>query len=216
MRIAIPMRRAVLFAILFAVALILFFPLRLAVGGSGLSAREASGSVWSGSLKEARIGPAVLGDLDARLSPLALLTGRMRLDVARPSAAPDRLIGAFSLSRKNGSIESFTGLVPVEPTSQLQPITSVDLTDVTIRFRDGACDRAEGLVSANLSSEVMGTDLPAAVSGSPRCDAGSALFPLASPSGRERIELRLGGPKDGQGRVVVGGKVLAEWSQVSF
>ena len=68
MRIQVPMRRAVLFAALFAIALVAFLPLRLVLGGSGLTAREASGSVWAGRLKEARIGPAALGDLDARLS----------------------------------------------------------------------------------------------------------------------------------------------------
>ncbi|MFD1611584.1 type II secretion system protein N [Sphingomonas tabacisoli] len=191
MRIAIPMRPAVLFAILFAVALVLFFPLRLAVGGSGLSAREASGSVWSGSLKEARIGPAVLGDLDARLSPLALLTGRMLLYVARPSAAPDRMVGALGLSRNRRSVESASGLIPIDGAFGALPVASFELTDVTVRFRDGECDRAEGMVRANLSGD-GGLNLPASLTAAPRCDRGAVLLPFAVPTGGG-AEMRISG-----------------------
>jgi general secretion pathway protein N len=205
MRIAVPMRRAALFASLFALALLTFLPLRLVLGGSGLAAREANGSAWAGSLKEARIGPAVLGDLDARVSPLALLTGRLRLSLARPSAAPDRLAAALDLSRRRRSIESATGLVPVESVFGPLPVVSFELTDLTIRFRDGECDRAEGIVRANLSGGVAGMDLPASLSGAARCDRGAVLVPFASGAGTERIDLRLFGDGRWEARATVRG-----------
>jgi len=193
MRLRIPTRRTVLFAALFALALLIFLPLRLVLGwaGAGLTAREVSGSAWAGSLKEARAGPAVLGDLDARLAPVPLLLGRARLEVERPSAAPDRLVAAFDLSRNRRSAESVTGTVPVESRFGPLPIASFDLTDVTVRFRDGQCDRAEGLVRANLSGEVAGVALPASLSGAARCDRGALLLPLSG--GAEGLTLRIFG-----------------------
>ena len=195
MRLRVPMRRAVLFAALFAFALILFLPLRLALGliDSGLSAREASGTVWAGSLKEARFGPATLGDLNARLAFPPLLLGRARVELERPSAAPDRLAGAFGIAGNRRSVESVTGLIPVESRFGPLPIASFELTDLTVRFRDGACDRAEGLVRANLSGDVAGLSLPAGLSGAARCDRGALLLPLASGAGMEGMALRIYG-----------------------
>jgi general secretion pathway protein N len=194
MRVRIPMRRAVLFTAMFGFALILFLPLRLALGAAAdvLRAREASGSVWAGRLKEARIGPAALGDLDARLDPLALLVGEARIVVARPSAAPDRLAGAFGIARNRSSAESVTGVIPVESLFAPLPIGSLELTDVTVRFRDGACDRAEGLVRADISGEIAGLALPAGLSGAPRCDRGALLLPLTGGAG-EGLALRIFG-----------------------
>jgi general secretion pathway protein N len=188
MRIQVPMRRAVLFAALFAIALVAFLPLRLVLGGNGLTAREASGSVWAGRLKEARIGPAALGDLDARLAPLPLLVGHARVGLARPSGAPDRLTGALSLARHRRAIESVSGTIPIDSMGAL-PIASLSLTDVTVVFRDGTCDRAEGQVQASLS----GTGLPASLSGAVRCDSGALLLPLASGPGTEGVALRIFG-----------------------
>ena len=185
MRMQIPARRAVLFAALFALALVIFVPMRLALGllDDVFTAREASGTIWSGSLKEARIGAAALGDLEARLAPASLLVGRARIEVARPSAAADRLAGAFGVGRNRRSIESVTGTIPVESRFAPLPIASLDLTDVTVRFRDGQCDRAEGLVRANLTGETLGSPLPASLGGAVRCDRGALLLPLASGAG---------------------------------
>ena len=193
MRIRLPMRRVVLFAILFGLAALFLLPLRLAVGSSGLAAREASGSVWSGALKEARIGPAVLGDLDARVAPLPLLTGRMRIDLARPSAAPDRLTGALVLSRNRRAVEGASGVIPIDASIGALPVTSLELTDVTARFRDGTCDRAEGMVRANLSAGAAGSNLPASLSGALRCDQGAVLLPFVVGGTGGRVELRIFG-----------------------
>jgi general secretion pathway protein N len=190
MRIRLPMRRVVLFAALFVLALIAFLPLRLVLAGSGIAAREASGSVWSGALKEARIGPAVLGDLQARVAPLPLLTGRLRIGLSRPGGAADRLSGALIVSRNRRAIENVTGLVPLETSLSALPVTSVELTDVTVRFRDGQCDQAEGMVRANLAG---GTTLPASLSATPRCDRGALSLPFAVGGTGGRIELRIFG-----------------------
>jgi general secretion pathway protein N len=200
MRIRVPMRRIVLFAVLFALALIAFLPLRLVLAGSGIAAREASGSIWSGTLKEARIGPAVIGDVQARVRPLPLLTGRLLIDLSRPSAAADRLSGALVLSRDRRAIENATGLIPLEAPTAAFPATSVELTDVTVRFRDGQCDGAEGMVRANLAG---GGVLPASLSGTLRCDRGAVLLPFAGGGTGGGIALRIFG--DGRWEVASNG-----------
>jgi general secretion pathway protein N len=184
------MRRAVLFLALFVLALLAFLPLRLVLAGSGLAAREASGSIWSGTLKEARIGPAALGDVQARVRPLPLLTGSLRIGLARPSTAADRLSGTLVLSRNRRAIENATGLIPLETSLASFPATSVELADITVRFRDGQCDRAEGMVRANLAG---GSALPASLSATARCDRGALSLPFTVGGTGAKIELRVSG-----------------------
>ena len=100
MRLRLPLGRAALFLAALAFALVALLPLRVAAGwfgldGRGLSAREASGSLWSGALKEARFGPVPLGDVRARLELLPLLLGRARLRLSRDEAQ-GRLDGAVT------------------------------------------------------------------------------------------------------------------------
>jgi general secretion pathway protein N len=186
------MRRLVLFAAMLALAMIVFMPMRLVLGGAdGLfSAREASGTVWWGRLQEARAGPAALGDLEARLAFLPLLTGSVQIDVERDSAAPDRFAGSLVIGRNRRSAESVTGIVPVEGAFGALPIAAIELTDVTVRFRDGTCEEAEGLVRASLTAQ---PGLPASLSGPARCDRGALLLPLTTGAGADGIALRLFG-----------------------
>ena len=194
MRIRLPMRRMVLFLAMLALAIVALLPLRLVLGSvDGLKAREASGSLWSGTLKEASVGPAMLGDLDARLSPLSLLVGQARLVVKRDSTGPDRLSGALGLGRSRRSVESVTGTIPVGAVFAPLPIGALELTDVTVRFRDGQCDRAEGLVKASISGDLVGLALPAGLNGAARCDRGDLLLPLTSGAGGEGLALRIFG-----------------------
>jgi general secretion pathway protein N len=175
----------VLFAALFAFALVLFLPMRVVLGWAktGISAREAAGTAWSGSLREARAGAAVLGDVSAGLDPLPLLVGRARLGIERPTAAADRLAGALVVARNLRAAESVTGLVPLDAQFGGVAVDSLALTDVTVRFVDEQCDRAEGLVTAALSGTGQTSSLPASLSGSIRCDRGDLLLPLAGGAG---------------------------------
>ena len=207
MRIRIPMRRTVLFGAMFVAALLALVPLRVALapGDEVLTAREVSGSIWSGRLTEARIGPATLGDLDARLAPLPLLAGRAELIGERDSAAADRLEGALGLSRDRRSIEAASGLVPLDIVFASVPIASIDLTDVTVRFRDEQCDSAQGVVKANLGASANGLTLPSSLSGPIRCDRGALMLPLAAGSGGDGLTLHLFGDGRYEARIGFGG-----------
>lgn len=183
-----------LFGAIFFGALIVFLPMRLVlgwvgIGDLGLSARQVSGSMWFGTLTEARAAGFDLGDLDAHFSPIQLLVGRARVDVASADDAP--LEGAVSLSRHSMGIDDVNaGLIGGAVFAPL-PITSLNLDDVSVRFKDGACDHADGRVRATLSGAVGGVTLPQAMAGTARCDGNALLLPLASTAGTESLDVRL-------------------------
>ena len=196
MRIRLATGRRALFLAMFALAMLAFLPMRLALGFAGLdaqgfSAREVRGSLWSGRLVEARFGDIALGDLDAGVSPLALLIGRARIALQGESADPaQRLAGVVEIARHRAAIIGARGaLTPGNAFAPL-PVTALDLDDVTVRFVDGACDAADGRVRATITGSWLGQPLPGSVSGSARCDAGALLLPLSRGAG-EGVALRL-------------------------
>ena len=186
--------RTALLGAMFVAALLVFLPMRVAlgwlgVGEQGLSARAATGSVWSGRLIDARFGDLALGDLDAGVSPLALLIGQARVSLHRG----DALHGTIGLSRHGRRIDALTASLPTGRIFAPLPVTRLDLSEVTIHFTDDACDTAEGRVTATLVGAVGGVALPASVSGNARCDGGALLLPLASQAGTENVLLRVTG-----------------------
>jgi general secretion pathway protein N len=184
---------AALFGAIFVAALIIFLPMRLmlgwiGLGDLGLSARQVSGSVWFGELAEAHAAGFALGDLSAHVSPVQLLVGRARVDVAGGTAP---LRGAISLSRHSFGLDDVSASVAGGTAFAPLPVTSLDLDDVTARFKDGACDHAEGRIRATLAGTVGGVPLPQALAGTARCDGNALLLPLDSTAGTESLELRL-------------------------
>lgn len=196
MRIRLATRRRTLFLAMFAVAIVVFLPMRLALGWAGLdaqgfTAREVRGSLWWGRLVEARFGDVGLGDMDAGLSPLALAIGRARIALATRTPDPaQRLAGVVEIARERAAVLGATGpLVPGNAFAPL-PVTALNLDEVSVRFVDGACEQADGRVRAALSGAFLGQPLPGAVSGTARCDAGALFLPLTSGAG-EGVALRL-------------------------
>jgi general secretion pathway protein N len=197
-----------LFLAFFVAALLVFLPLRLALGWFGLAeqgmtAREVTGSIWAGSLREARFGQVALGDLSAGVSPLPLLVGRARVDLdgtATPPAA--RLSGAIGLSRHSFGLDDVTATLPVGNAFRPVPVTMLDLEDVSVTFRGDSCEKAEGRVRATMAGEIGGLVVPGSLTGTARCDGGALLLPLTSaagesstirmwPDGRYRADLTL-------------------------
>ena len=196
MRVNLPWGRAALLGAMLLAALVLTFPLRLAAGWFGLdafgvSAREVRGSVWSGRLGEARLASLPIGDVGARLNLLPLLAGRARIDLSRDGESPDRLEGAISVSRNGGGIDDATARVALGPLLAPLPLLAMDLSDVSVHFKDGLCEKAEGRVRAEIDGAAMGLSLPGGLSGNARCDGGALLLPLVSQSGMEAVSLRL-------------------------
>ncbi|MBY8827541.1 type II secretion system protein N [Hephaestia mangrovi] len=184
---------AALFGAIFVAALIVFLPMRLVLGwiglgDLGLTARQVTGSMWFGSLTEARAAGFVLGDMDAHVSPIQLLVGRAKIDVAGKGRAP--LQGAASVSRHGFGVDDVSASLAGGAAFAPLPVTSLDLDDVSARFKDGACDHAEGRVRATLGGALGGVPLPQAMAGTARCDGNALLLPLVSTAGTESLDVR--------------------------
>ena len=195
MRIRLPVGRTLFFVAAFLFALVALLPLRLALSwfgldAHGLAAREASGTVWHGALREAQFGSVVLGDVEARLNTLPLLLGRARVSLERPDEN-GRFEGAATVTRRSFGLDDLSGQLRLGQTLAPLPIAALDLGDVTVRFSGGVCAAAEGLVRAAIAGEVGGVALPSGLSGNARCAGGALLLPLASRSGMEQLNLRI-------------------------
>ena len=193
MRVRLPLKRTIFFLAAFFFSLVALIPLRVAVGwygAEGLAAREATGSIWLGLLKEAQWGPVPLGDVRARLNVLPLLLGRARLSLS--GDAPDgRFEGAVSVSRHSFGLENVTGQFRTTGLFAPVPISSLDLDDVSARFDNGQCESAEGRVRATAAGELAGLALPSALAGDVRCAEGALLIPLAGQAGVGRLDLAI-------------------------
>jgi general secretion pathway protein N len=186
MRFRLPLGRTVFFLAAFAFATVALIPLRVAAGwvGGPLAAREASGSIWLGVLKEAQLGPVPLGDLDARLDLLSL---------SRAGESGGRFEGALTVSRHSFGIDDVTGQLRPGRLFAPVPVAALDFEDFSVRFANGLCESAEGRVRAALSGELAGVALPAGLAGDARCAGGALLLPLASPAGQLGLTIRADG-----------------------
>ena len=194
MRFRLPLKRTVFFLAALVLALLALLPLRLAagwfdMGGKGLAAREAEGSLWLGKLREAQFGPVLLGDVDARLNVLPLFLGRARLSLHRDADAGGAFDGAVLVTRHSFGLEDVTGQIRTGALFGPLPIATLDLTDVSVRFEGDQCESAEGQVRAGLAADGTGLALPTALSGAIRCQGGAALLPLAGQSGMEQVNI---------------------------
>lgn len=193
-RFRLPLPRIVFTTTIAVLALFALLPMRLLAGwldldAMGLSAREVQGSLWFGRFAEAGFRGIPLGDLDARLRLLPLLTGEAQIDLSRG----DGFDAIVAVSPRGFGVESMTARVQLGQRFAPMPISAIDVTDLRVRFQAGLCDRADGLVKVELQGNFAGLSLPGGMIGTARCDAGKMLFPLASQSGMERLAIRFAG-----------------------
>lgn len=185
-----------LFGAMLVIALVVFLPMRAAlgwagVGAQGFVARSVSGTIWGATLRDARFGDLALGDLHARLSPWPLLVGRAKIVLEGPESAAQTLRGAASISRHAVGIEDLTAHIATGGVFAPVPVSALDLDAVSVVFRDGRCESAEGRVRATLSGDVGGIALPQTVAGNARCDGDALMLPLTSQAGVDGIALRI-------------------------
>jgi len=195
MRLRLSIGRRGFFIAAFAFSLVALLPMRLALDwlgldSNGLAAREASGSVWLGALKEAQLGPVPLGDVGARLNALPLLIGRARVSLAR-TGEDGSIAGAAVASRHAFGFDDVTGQARLGAMLAPLPIAALDFQRVSVGFASGQCQRAEGMVRATIAGDLGGIALPSGLSGEARCAEGALLLPLASQSGMELLNLRI-------------------------
>ncbi|HZG08369.1 MAG TPA: type II secretion system protein N [Allosphingosinicella sp.] len=194
MRVRLPLGRGLFFVCAFLFALIALLPLRLALdplglGEHGVAAREATGSVWLGTMREAQLGRIALGDLAVGLETLPLLAGRARVSAQGLGDTPFK--GAFNSTRHGFGVDDVTAQLRMAGTLGPLPLGVFDTTDLSVHFADGLCRTAEGRVRAAAAGDIGGFPLPG-LSGTARCDGGVLLLALASDAGTETLQLRIG------------------------
>lgn len=187
--------RLILLAVLL-LALLVFLPMRVALGLAGLerlglSARDIRGTVWSGRIDQLMAGDMAMGTVRAGLSPIALLTGRARFDVERSRGQADDIKGALTFGFGRIGIDDVTGAIPLGRTFAPLPISGLAMDDVTGWYAGDRCGHAEGRVRARLSGYVPGLNLSQGLSGVIACDGDALLVPLVSQSGMEKLTLRI-------------------------
>ncbi len=186
--------------LLAVIAVALFFlPLRLAVGWAGLegsrfSAKTISGTVWNGRIEGAQIGPFPLGDLNAGVRVLPLLTGRVLMDLERPSVDGDPgLVATVGKAGKSLLVQDVTTVLGVGRQLAPLPASAIDLNAVNIAFAGGRCQSASGQVRVSLDANIPGLDLKQGLLGNAICQDGVLVLPLQSGSGMEQLTLKLEG-----------------------
>lgn len=209
-----PLRLTLIFIIALAVAIVARAPitagLALAGLGDSLAAREAHGTVWSGRLVKASLRATSLGDVQAKLSPGRLLTGRPAIDLTARGGSIDGR-GRLFLGGSPG-VEDFTGSLPLEQFGAPPPFGgTLVLRGVGFAFSNGACRRAAGQASV----EVQGVgDTPMTLTGRPECRGQTLVLPLSGERDgvRVHVSLRLepGGGYAAEARVTTADAALGE------
>jgi len=193
MRLRLRWWRELFFLAALLFSLVALLPLRVALDAlgfaeKGLAAEQAEGSVWLGALSGARFGTVPLGDVATRLRALPLLVGRARLDVAQEG---DGFRAGLSATRHGVGIDDATGRIEAGGFGAVPPST-LELGDLSVRFEDGLCAAAEGMVTARLSGPLgPAAEVASGFSGQARCDGPALLLPLRSQSGGDRLDVRL-------------------------
>jgi general secretion pathway protein N len=195
-----PNRRIILFSVAAPmIALIAFFPLRLALAMGGLgnfpvTARAAEGSIWSGRLRGVALDGIAVGDFKTGLSVPSLLTGKLAFALNSLGSDGGKAL-VFSTSGGLG-VEGLTAALAIPGAFDPLPIDSVELTSVNVSFSDGKCRSASGQVRVALAFTFGSVPLGQQLIGTLRCDGSAVLLPLASQSTLERARVRFVG--DGQ------------------
>lgn len=194
-------RRRLWIMLAVVLAIILFLPLRLAMGmigidDTGLSARQLRGTVWSGRMEQTRVGGIDLGTLDVGVHPLPLLIGRARMGFTRVAGnGVEPLSGTYEIGPGRRVIDGLNGTVITGALGDL-PVERLTFDQTSVQFSDGQCHSASGRVQVMLAVRIAGIDLRNGLSGEARCERGALLLPLSGQSGMERLTLAIHG--DGQ------------------
>ena len=175
-----------------ALALIALFPLRLALAWSdferiGFSARQVAGSIWYGRIGDLHLRSQPVGTLEVRVDPVAALFGTIKMRFDRLDSPEGPLAGHFLAGRSRG-IRSTSGRIAVAEMFAPIPLAALELSDVTILFRDGLCAEASGRIAPVLAAPIPGVQFDPALAGPVECDGERAHVRLESASGAERIE----------------------------
>lgn len=177
-------RLALVFGVLTLLFLAALLPLRLVLSGNGITARQATGTLWDGELRAAALRGVALGDVSLGLSPLPLLVGQRRID--------------FATSGLSGRVTTGGGRIAAEGVSGVAlpgqlgglPVARINFADFAAVFQDDRCITASGSLTLDPGGPLAALG---GFSGSPRCDGDRLLLPLQGQGGRLDLHLAADG-----------------------
>ena len=177
----------------FLIALLLLFPLRIAIDmalgrDALLSARQVGGTVWSGRIGNAMLGEERLGTFDVALAPLPLVIGRTEVHVVRLEDPDGPLEGRFFLSGLSEGGASLNGRVNVSGLVAPLPIDALHFENVDALFDGTACKRGTGTIAAIPAVAVR--YFSGEISGPVSCGEDGRIHALLEgPRGGQRVDL---------------------------
>ena len=182
-------------AALFVLALIIAFPLRLALAWgapAAVTARSVDGTIWDGAIGDLRLGALPVGDVSAGVRPLPLLIGRRELSIERLSPTGTPEFDAIAAGGQGwASLRDVDGPVTLTDGLGTLPATTLGFRDFHVALEQGRCTEAGGQVSLTLAPLATLMPAPVALSGPARCSKGALYVPMSGPSGMEKVFLRL-------------------------
>ena len=157
-----------------------------AAGSSQIGMSSAKGTVWSGIMNGVSLAGTPLGDLNVGLSPLALMTGQIRVGVRRSPVADARAV--LLQGRRATGVEGLNLRTPIDLAETGLPLTGVvTFTEVLGVFRQDRCDRAGGKIKIILAGD--GPLQGAILSGVPVCQSGMWVVTLVGAAGDAKVTL---------------------------
>jgi len=189
-------RARVMLALILFIALLITWPLHAAFSlfglkDMGVAARSLRGPIWWGAAEELQIHSVPLGTVDVFLSPVQLLVGRVRIDIARRLGESDDIAGAITIGFNRRGIDDVTGALAVAAPLAPLPVSRVEFDDLTVHFSGDLCSRAEGRVRARVPAIISGLGLANGLAGEVRCAGDAVELPLVSQSGQEQLAVRI-------------------------
>lgn len=177
-------RLALIFGGLTLLFLAALLPLRLALAGTGVTARQAEGSLWHGQLQAAVWRGVVLGDVKIGLSPLPLLIGQRRIAFTASGLSGRAIAGGTKIA-----VEGLAGVALPGQLGGL-PVARINFAEFAAAFDDGRCISASGSLTLDPGGPLAALG---GFSGSPRCDGDRLLLPLQGQGGRLDLQLSADG-----------------------
>jgi general secretion pathway protein N len=172
-------RLIILFIALLTIALVATLPMRLVLPNGPISARSVEGSIWSAQLTDVRAGGVPLGTMRAGYRPLA------RVGVSTDAGLTAELGLGGSIEKLNGSIAVAGALSPF-------PAEMLEFRQVSLTMGDQGCTKADGRIRLILGQTGGGLPPGETLVGPLRCTAGQLTARLASQSGLDVLDFRVG------------------------
>jgi general secretion pathway protein N len=179
-------------------AILVFMPLRFAVGmavppASAITAKSVYGGIWAGGINDLNAGPLSFGSLRVRLGILPLLTGRAEYLLSPLDGAVDPgFNGTIGTGWGGVQIEHLTGAANHAQDAGPLPLSGAEFQDFSVRFAGGTCRSASGSIRLLLKpAAIPGINAEGGFLGNAKCREGKLFLPLISGSAMERIDLSI-------------------------